>query len=87
MFNFSEFKSCKDTPPTKDGTYLVIRMYNGELSYACSLPYMVMYGWNTYINLFGEYVTDSRIVFDDDTMWTEVTEAKNDRPTENPSRI
>lgn len=76
MFNFTEFKSCKDNPPTKDGRYLVIRMFNGELSYAGSLPYTVEYGWNTFKDLFGYYNTNNKITFDNDTVWAEVTEVE-----------
>ena len=75
MFKFSEFKSCKHDLPEKDGTYLVIRLFDGHLSFACALDYTTKYGWNT-----SKYTHDSPINFNDNhpfneiTYWAEVTE-------------
>lgn len=75
MFKFSEFKSCVHDLPEKDGEYLVIRMFNGHLTFAAALEYTAKYGWNT-----SENSHDSPIIFNDYdyldkvTYWAEVTE-------------
>ena len=75
MFKFSEFKSCANDLPEKDGIYLVIRMFDGHLSYASALEYTTTYGWNT-----SEHAHANPINFDDNdhldkmACWAEVTE-------------
>lgn len=75
MFKFSEFRSCAHDLPEKDGTYLVIRMFNDRLSYASALEYTTNWGWNT-----SEHAHDNPIdfnsghPFDEITYWAEVTE-------------
>lgn len=75
MFKFSEFKSCKYELPKKDGTYLVIRMFDGQLSYASALEYTVKYGWNTSKHsYFNPIKFDDSHPFHEVTYWAEVTE-------------
>lgn len=82
MIKISEFKSCRDNPPAKDGTYLVIKIRKNlwtntkELVYSASLFYSVEYGWNVNQHCDGSWYTGSQITFDDepDTVWAEVTE-------------
>ena len=76
--NISEFKPCKSEPPKESGHYLVIRMYNGRLSYAAEIEYTVEYGWNTFKLFNGECRYDSAIDYDDDSIWAEVTEPVED---------
>ena len=76
MIKISEFKSCENNPPTKDGSYLVIRLRNNELCYGASLFYSVEHGWNVNQNFDGSWYTEARMTFDDepDYVWAEVTE-------------
>lgn len=87
MIKISEFKSCRDNPPTKDGYYVVINMRKNlwtntkELSYGASLYYSVVHGWNVHQNLDGSWYTEAQLTFDDEPeyVWAEVTEeAEND---------
>ena len=82
MIKLSDFKSCIDNPPTKDGSYMVIRLRKNpftdkkELSYGASLFYSVEHGWNVHQNSDGSWYTEAQLNFDDepDTVWAEVTE-------------
>lgn len=76
MIKLSDFKSCKDNPPTKDGAYVVIKLREKELCYGASLFYSVEYGWNVHQNCDGSWYTEAQITFDDepDYVWAEVTE-------------
>ena len=77
MIKISRWRSCLNTPPKKDGHYLVVRFWDGELCYAADLDYTVEYGWNT--NKLGH---DCPIVFhknrkyDRYVFWTEMTYQK-----------
>lgn len=72
MIKLSRWSSCLNTPPKKDGEYLVVRFYKGELSYASCLGYTTAYGWNTHITSH-----DYPVVFDSkDFLWTEVTKER-----------
>lgn len=82
MIKISEFKSCRDNPPTKDGYYVVIKMRKNlrtntkELSYGASLYYSVVLGWNVHRLLDGSWYTEAQMTFDDEPecVWAEVTE-------------
>lgn len=82
MIKVSEFKSCIDNPPTKDGTYLVVRMRKNfyiekpEFSYGAALEYYVGHGWNVHKDIHGHWDYGTRITFEDspETVWAEVTE-------------
>lgn len=72
MIKFSRWYLCKNTPPKKDGDYMVARFNErGELNYCACLGYTAKYGWNTHA-----YSHDYPIVFEDNTMWTEVKNVK-----------
>lgn len=77
MIKISRWRSCVNTPPKKDGVYLVVRFYSdGTLGYASNLPYTTEWGWNT-----GRYGHESVIVFknnkyDKEYMWTTITKEK-----------
>lgn len=74
MIKVSEFKPCESNPPTKDGQYLVIRMYDGEVSYASSISYDVGHGWNLLKFSDGTFNTSNQLFYDDGYVWAEVTE-------------
>ena len=82
MIKISEFKSCKDNPPTKDGYYVVIKMRKNEwtnkkeMSYGSSIFYSVEHGWNVHQHSDGSWYTEAQILFEDepDAFWAEVTE-------------
>ena len=89
MIKISEFKSCRDNPPTKDGSYVVIKMRKNcwtdtkELSYGASLFYSVEHGWNVHKNSDGSWYTEAQMTFDDEPecVWAEVTEEEDDTST------
>lgn len=69
MIRISRWRSCLNTPPKKDGEYLVVRFYKGQLSYGSHLGYTTKYGWNTHMDSH-----DYPIKFDTkDFLWAEVT--------------
>jgi len=83
MIKFSDCKSCRDNPPTKDGFFVVIKMRKNsrtnksELCYGAALFYSVEHGWNVHQNCDGSWYTGSRMTFDDakaDYFWAEVIE-------------
>ncbi len=82
MIKISDFKSCIDNPPTKDGYYMVIRLRENkftnkkELSYGASLFYSVEHGWNVIQHYDGSWYTEAQMSFEDepDAFWAEVTE-------------
>lgn len=75
MIKVSEFKSCRNNPPKKNGHYMVVRFNeDGALSYGSALEYLVGYGWNTCVLTDGTIYTDSEMTFDNSTVWAEVTE-------------
>jgi hypothetical protein len=84
MIKVSEFKSCVHEPPTETGSYLVVRLYNGQLSYSSNLNYTTEYGWNTYEPIEGSsWNISHRIDFNEgdyaeDYMWAKVTEENNE---------
>lgn len=64
--NLGEWKDCTVESPEKDGDYLVIGFYKGNISYASTLYYSVQYGWNIHIDCNGDVHTEHRIDFSDD---------------------
>lgn len=72
MIKFSRWYSCKNTPPKKDGDYMVVRFRsNGTLNYCSCLGYTSKYGWNTHLDSH-----DYPIIFEDDTLWAKVKKVK-----------
>lgn len=76
MIKLSDFKSCRDNPPTKDGYYIVIKMREKMLCYGASIFYSVEHGWNVHQNFDGSWYTEAQIAFEDepDAVWAKVTE-------------
>lgn len=81
MIKMTRWRSCVNTPPKKDGDYLVIRCFNGTLSYAANLHYTVAYGWNTHNDGYTEHriVFDRKNKYDRACLWTEITQVKGKR--------
>lgn len=78
MIKVSGFKPCKSNPPTKDGKFLVVRFNeDGALRYGSSLEFHTKYGWNTCFLTDGTPYTENKMEFDDDTVWAEITEVKD----------
>lgn len=74
MIEFSEFKSCVNTPPKEDGTYIVIKFNErNKMIYAASIDYTTKYGWNT--NCFSN---DHAITYEEDAFWATVSKKKGD---------
>lgn len=72
MIKTTRWRSCKNTPPKKDGEYLVVRFRkDGTMSYASHLGYTTKYGWNTYKESYDNAITDFK-----DELWTEMTKTK-----------
>lgn len=76
MIKISRFRSCTKTPPKKDGTYLVVKMWKGKFSLALAMKYSLEYGWNA-----DSWSHDSVITFEESehAMWATVTEEKQPR--------
>lgn len=83
MIHFTDWKSCIEEPPEKNGEYLVVRFDEcGNLAYACSIHYTTRLGWNTYegsrepSKFFGK---DDE--YDRECLWAEVTRTEEkDKP-------
>ena len=63
----TECKSCMNEPPQKDGQYVVIRLYAGQIASVMDIPYTVKWGWNT-----NDCSHDSVIDYTDEKGWRNV---------------
>ena len=70
----SEWHLCAVENPKTDGVYLVIRFYDGQLSYASQIEYSTKWGWNgseSNHNHVIDFEKDAGAGFN--FMWAEVT--------------
>ena len=67
IITLTECKSCTNEPPTKDGMYVVIRLYKGEIAVVISTDYTVEYGWDT------NYISHEHAIdYSDGDGWTNI---------------
>lgn len=73
MAQFSEFKSCENDLPKKDGMYIIFRFVISEhlpLTYHIyTMEYTVEYGWNT-----SQRHHEHALKFDEGEVWCEITD-------------
>lgn len=81
MIKMTRWRSCINTPPKKDGDYLVVRFRkDGTLIYAAAIHFTVKYGWNTYLDEHNYTMFfDENNKYDRACLWTEMTKQKGRR--------
>ena len=78
MIKMTRWRSCLNTPPKKDGDYLVVRFDDlGNLAYAANIHYTTKYGWNTYLEAHNHTMFfDKNDKYDRACLWTVLTKVK-----------
>ena len=79
-FKYTEWKSCMEEKPERDGEYLVYGVYRGNVTYATMVKYTQKYGWNA-DETSHEHAIDYSDEVDRVYIWSEVSVDGNKEET------